>query len=99
MSLHTLTIDDFMQLSKQNLEYALRIFQQELDGTLALLREEEGAGRDEHTLDELHHVLTLRKVFTLRLQELQDEQPAPHQLTQQVANQYEQNARQPALVS
>lgn len=76
MSLHTLTIDEFMKLDKKKLQYALRIFQAELDGTLALLTQEEAASRDEQVLDDLNSLLTLRKTFTLRLAELEEEEPA-----------------------
>jgi len=70
MSFHSITIDHLMKLDKGNLEYALRMFQKELDGTLALLREAPDAGADEVVLTDLNHLLTLRKVFKLRLEEL-----------------------------
>jgi glutathione S-transferase len=73
MSLRFITIDHLMQLDKPTLEYALRTFQKELDGTLALLRETPEAAADELTLADLTHVLTLRKVFRLRLEELAQE--------------------------
>lgn len=84
MSIYTITIDDVMKLDKKTLAYALRIFQQELDGMLALLRESPEAATDEQVLDDLSSVLTLRKVYTLRLEELAQEQqqtpPAKPQL-------------------
>ncbi len=70
MSLHTLTIDQLMQLDQKTLTYALRIFQHELDGTLALLAETPESRTDAQVLDDLSNLLTLRKVFTLRLAEL-----------------------------
>lgn len=73
MSLRTITIDHLMQLPADTLEYALRTFQKELDGTLALLREMPEAATDEATLADLTHVLTLRKVIRLRLEELAQE--------------------------
>ena len=73
MSLRTITIDHLMQLPADTLEYALRTFQKELDGTLALLRETPEAATDEATLADLTHVLTLRKVIRLRLEELAQE--------------------------
>ena len=74
MLYRTLTIDQLMQLNRRQLELALRIFQQELDGTIALLSQEEAAKQDEATLDDLSNLLTLRKVFRLRLQEMTVEQ-------------------------
>ena len=76
MSLHTFTLDQLMQLDKSTLEYALRVFQKELDGTLDLLAETPQARADEVLLQDLSSLLTLRKVFALRLAELADEQPA-----------------------
>ena len=73
MSLRTITIDHLMQLPADTLEYALRTFQKELDGTLALLREMPEAATDEVVLTDLTHVLTLRKVIRLRLDELAQE--------------------------
>lgn len=98
MFLHTLTVDQLMQLDKKTLEYALRIFQQELAGTLALLRDTPEASRDEQVLDDLHHVLTLRKVFALRLAELEEEAQA-RPVRRLAAAQYELNEQHPALVS
>ncbi len=73
MSFHLITIDQLMQLDKPTLEYALRLFQKELDGTLAFLGETPEARADEPTILDLGHLLTLRKVFRLRLAELADE--------------------------
>lgn len=98
MSLHTLTVDQLMQLDKKTLEYALRIFQQELAGTLALLRDTPQASCDEQVLDDLHHVLTLRKVFALRLAELEEEADA-RPVLRLAAAQYEFNELHPDLVS
>lgn len=75
MSFHLISIDQLMKLDKQTLKYALRLFQKELDGTLAFLAETPEARRDEHTIDDLAHLLTLRKVFLIRLAELEAEQP------------------------
>lgn len=76
MSIRFLTIDHLMQLGGPVLEYALRTFQKELDGTLALLRETPEAATDEVLLTDLTHVLTWRKVLRIRLDELAQE-PAP----------------------
>jgi hypothetical protein len=70
MSFHLITIDQLMQLDQPTLEYALRLFQKELDGTLAFLTETPEASKDEALIDDLAHLLTLRKVFKLRLEEL-----------------------------
>ena len=71
MSVYTVTIDHLMQLDKGALAYALRTFDKELAGMLALLGETPQARQDEVVLADLTHVLTLRKVFTLRLAELE----------------------------
>jgi hypothetical protein len=73
MSFHLITIDQLMQLDQPTLGYALRLFQKELDGTLAFLADTPEARADENTLADLGHVLTLRKVFKLRLDELEAE--------------------------
>jgi hypothetical protein len=73
MSFHLITIDQLMQLDQLTLEYALRLFQKELDGTIAFLSQDEHARQDEPTLSDLNHLLTLRKVFKLRIAELQAE--------------------------
>lgn len=71
MSFHLITIDQLMQFDQPTLEYDLRLFQKGLDGTIAFMSTEDGARKDENTLDDLSHLLTLRKVFTVRLAELQ----------------------------
>jgi hypothetical protein len=73
MSVHTFTIDDLMQLDKPTLQYALRVFNEELAGTLALLAATPEARLDEVLLSDLSNLLTLRKVFNLRLEELVDD--------------------------
>ena len=73
ISIYNATVDSVMQLNKTTLTYALRIFQQELDGMLNLLRETPEAAREEKVLDDLASAITLRKVFTLRLEELESE--------------------------
>lgn len=93
MSFHSITIDELMKLSQKTLQFALRIFQQELDGTIALLVEQEGARTDEQVLDDLNHLLTLRKVFAGRLEELAAEESETAPLL--AAQQYELNERQP----
>ena len=72
MSVYTVTIDHLMQLGKAELEYALRIFQKELDGALDLLADPE-VRKDEVMLRDLEYALTLRKVVILRLEELAQE--------------------------
>ncbi|MVN76914.1 hypothetical protein GO988_11320 [Hymenobacter sp. HMF4947] len=74
MSLHLITIDQLMQLDPKTLKYALGMFQKELDGTLAFLAETPEARKDEQVLTDLDHLLTLRKVFKLRIEELEAEQ-------------------------
>ena len=71
MSVYTVTIDHLMQLDKDALAYALRTFAKELAGMLDLLGDTPDARQDEVVLADLNHVLTLRKVFTLRLAELE----------------------------
>ena len=75
MSFHLITIEQLMQLDIPTLKYALRLFQKELNGTLAFLAENPEARQDEFTIDDLGLLLTLRKVFTLRLAELLAEHP------------------------
>ena len=76
LSFHNLTIDDFMQLDRKALAFALRLFQKELNGTIAFLHESEEARQDEQLLDDLQHLLTLRKVFQVRLDEVLAEEQA-----------------------
>ncbi|MGI4835079.1 MAG: hypothetical protein ACRYFK_16625 [Janthinobacterium lividum] len=72
MSFNSFTIDQLMQLDPPTLAYALRLFMQQINGTIALLQSEQQAIQDEQTLDELDHLLTLRKVFKHRLEELSE---------------------------
>jgi hypothetical protein len=76
MSIYTVTVDDVMLFDRKTLVYALRIFQQELDGILAMLRDTPEAATDEKVLDDLTSALTLRKVFMHRLEELTKEEAA-----------------------
>jgi hypothetical protein len=73
MSYHLITIDQLMQLDVPTLTYALFIFQRELDGTIKCLNETPESRTDEKLLDDLSHLLTLRKVFRLRVEELKAE--------------------------
>jgi hypothetical protein len=76
MSYHLLTIDQLMQLDVPTLTYALFLFQRELDETIKCLQQTPEARTDEKLLDDLSHLLTLRKVFRLRVEELQAEAKA-----------------------
>jgi hypothetical protein len=96
MSPHNITTDDFMQLDRKALAFALRLFQQELDGTLTLLATDETARKSEHVLDELCTVLQLRKVFRARLEVLEEEEGVLTEVS--VAERYHANALQPTLV-
>jgi hypothetical protein len=82
MSIYTVTVDDVMRFDKKTLAYALRIFQQELDGILKLLLETPEAATDEKVLDDLNSALTLRKVYMLRLEELTKEEAEQAQKSQ-----------------
>jgi hypothetical protein len=73
MSFHLISIDTLMQLDIPTLTYALDLFQKELDGTIAFLHENLEARIDQKLLDDLQHLLTLRKVFRLRVEELKAE--------------------------
>jgi hypothetical protein len=73
MSYHLIPIDQLMQLDVPTLTYALFIFQRELDGTLKCLTETPESRTDEKLLDDLSHLLTLRKVFQGRVDELKAE--------------------------
>lgn len=70
MSYHLITIDQLMQLDVPTLTYALFIFERELDETIKCLKETPEARTDEKLLDDLSSLLTLRKVFQLRVEEL-----------------------------
>jgi hypothetical protein len=74
MTPRSITIDDFQQLDCKDLLCALRLIELEVAGTLQLLATDELARQDPALLDELTSVLTLRKVFRLRLVELQGEE-------------------------
>lgn len=82
MSIYTVTVDDVMLFDRKTLAYALRIFQQELDGILAMLRDTPEAVTDEKVLDDLTSALTLRKVFRHRQEELTKEEAAQAEKTQ-----------------
>jgi hypothetical protein len=73
MSYHLISIDQLMQLDVPTLTYALFLFQRELDGTIKCLNETPESRTDEKLLDDLAHLLTLRKVFQGRVEELKSE--------------------------
>jgi hypothetical protein len=93
MSLHLITIDELMQLDMKTLEFALRVFRQELDAQLRRLQGDEPSWTNEQTLEELSSILTLRKVFLERLLELGEERRQRPALP--ASQQYEHNQRQP----
>ena len=70
---HRLTLDTLMDLTPPQLLDCLREMQQELDGTIAFLHENEAARQDDAVLDELSSLLTLRKTLRGRAEELNDE--------------------------
>ena len=84
MSFHLISIDTLMQLDIPTLTYALGLFQKELDGTIDYMHKSLEARTDQKLLDDLQHLLTLRKVFQIRLEELKAEAAA--QATQLVEN-------------
>jgi len=73
MSYHLISIDTLMQLDVPTLTYALFLFQRELDGTIKCLTETPESRTDEKLLDDLQRLLTLRKVFQGRVEELKAE--------------------------
>lgn len=77
MSPRQIPIDTFQQLDCQAIACALRLIELEIAGTLHLVATDEAACQDAALLDELTSVLTLRKVFRLRLAELAGEEPGP----------------------
>lgn len=95
MSPHSITLDDFLQLDRKAIAVALRLFQQELDGTLHLLATDEAARKDEKVLDDLCTLHSLRKVFRARLAELEDEET--HVPALPASEQYFQHELQAAL--
>lgn len=74
MTPRSITIDDFNQLDSKDLQCVLRLIDLEVAGTLQLLATDEAARQDNALLDDLTSILTLRKVFRLRLAELQGEE-------------------------
>lgn len=76
MSFHLISIDTLMQLDIPTLTYALGLFQKELDGTIDYMHKSLEARTDQKLLDDLQHLLTLRKVFQIRLEELKAEAAA-----------------------
>jgi hypothetical protein len=76
MSYRLISIDQLMQLDIPTLTYALFLFQRELDETIKCLTDNPESRTDEKLLDDLHHLLTLRKVFMGRSEELKAEAEA-----------------------
>jgi hypothetical protein len=95
MSFHLITIDTLMQLDIPTLTYALGLFNKELDGTIAFLNESEEAKNDQVLLADLQHLITLRKVFQIRLDELKAEKQAAAAAAQQV----DESISQPELAA
>lgn len=91
MSIHTTTIYEFMQLTRPQLEHAVRLCDREiseLQTFLAIRKEDDNLDdKYEEALNELASAITLRKVHKVRLDELVGEEPAPLLASQQ----YEHN--------
>lgn len=78
MSIHTLTLDDFMKLTREDHEEAVDLYDQAISKTIEEARTLEtdcdGFAEDR---DKLGRLLTLRKVHQGCLDELDGEAPAP----------------------
>jgi hypothetical protein len=73
MTPRNIPIEQFQDLDCKDLLCALRLIELEIAGTFNLIASDTAAGTDPALLDDLTSVLTLRKVFRLRLEELQGE--------------------------
>lgn len=95
MSIHTITCDEFMELSSAHHKLALRLYAAETNALIERLAAtpDKTSAAYEATSEELGHLLTLRKLHKVRLEELAEDEtyvPAPS-----AAAQYLENERQP----
>lgn len=98
MSIETLTGDEFADLTPQEHDEALALYADAVSGQARSLRElEPCTSAHEDCLDKMARLLTLRKVHQVRRQEMEtDAQYVP---ARGAAEQYQENARNPQLVS
>jgi hypothetical protein len=88
MSIHEITIGEFIQLDPKQLQLAVRLCDQEIK---ALQLTDPGAPDYEQVLDEIASAITLRKVHKTRLDELTAESTDVPTGTL-ASQQYQQNA-------
>jgi len=98
MSIDTLTGDEFADLTPQEHDEALALYAEAVSGQASSLYAlEPCTNAHEECLDKMARLLTLRKVHQVRRQEMEaDAQYVPARLA---SEQYQENARNPHLVS
>ena len=98
MSIDTLTGNEFADLTPQEHDEALALYADAVSGQARSLHElEPCTNAHEECLDKMARLLTLRKVHQVRRQELEDD--AQYVPARGAAEQYQENARNPLLVS
>ena len=98
MSIDTLTGDEFADLTPQEHDEALALYAEAVSGQASSLHAlEPCTNAHEECLDKMARLLTQRKVHQVRRQELADE--AQYVPARGAAEQYQENARNPQLVS
>ena len=93
MSIHSITCDEFFELTAAHHRTALRLFSAEIDALIAQLAAapDKQAPAYEADSDELGRLLTLRKLHRVRLAELVAD--AAHVPAPDAATQYEHHER------
>lgn len=72
MSIHTITLDDFMQLTRQDHELAVELYNEAINEALQSAAKAQGAGNREYFLDRLASLLQLRKLHKAQMAEMQE---------------------------
>ena len=76
MSIETLTTDEFMDLEIEDHQEALRQYNDSIASAANDLNEVESSAAKNMALDRMARLFTLRKVHTVRLEEMQQDEAA-----------------------
>ena len=76
MSIETLTTDEFMDLEIEDHQEALRQYNDSISSAANDLNEVESTAAKNMVLDRMARLFTLRKVHTVRLEEMQQDEAA-----------------------
>lgn len=93
MSIHSITLDDFMQLTRQDHEVAVELYSVAIDEAVQYAAKAQGEANREYYLDRLTSLLQLRKLHKVHVAELKEAESTRPALT--ASEQYRQNELAP----